>query len=303
MPPLLIAVDLLQPSPPIESSLHLMPFPLAHIRHRSMGLADHPGLGPLRMTVRAQETTSTVTFASVAVRMNATWNGSFLATLLATEEGPIHGDPLLPDIWTFHASHLRITRSGSLHRGHLRHPRNDSLQEGHPLQSEWDSLLTHNTRSDSPHGGHLRHPRSDSLPKGHPHQSEWDSLLTQGLAHPGDPFLGILALQGHAPPGIPSLQREVPLLLKEDVMSQEIQSLLSSITHLELRLVSLLKRDPIHGLLLPILLLLRGKIEKRMIPLYQQQLRQWLTSLCEVFLKPRPLQPILHLDLLIFRPR
>ena len=171
MPPLLIAVDLLQPSPPIESSLHLMPFPLAHIRHRSMDLANHPGLGPLRMTARGQETTSAVTFASVAVRMNATWNGSFLATLLATEEGPVHGDPLLPDIWTFHASHLR-------------------------------------------------HPRSNSLPKGHPHQSEWDSLLTQGLAHPGDPFLGILVLQGHAPPGIPSLQREVTLLLKEDVMSR-----------------------------------------------------------------------------------
>ena len=98
MPPLLIAVDLLQPSPPIESSLHLMPFPLVHIRHRSMDLADHPGLGSLRMTVRVQETTSAVTFASVAVRKNATWNSSFLATLLATVEGPVHGDPLLPDI-------------------------------------------------------------------------------------------------------------------------------------------------------------------------------------------------------------
>ena len=254
------------------------------------------------MTALAQETPLAVTLASVAVRMNATWNGSFLATLLATEEGPVLGNRLLPDIWTFQASHLRLTRSGSLHRGHLRHHGNDSLQEGHPLQSECDSLLTHNSRSDSPHGGHLRHLRSDSPQRGHPHQSEWDSLPTQGLAHPGDPFLGILVLQGHAHPGIPSLQREVPLLLKEDVTSREIQSLLSSITHLDLRLGSLLKRGPIHGLLLPILLLLRGKTKKLMRPLYQRRLRLWWTSSCEVFLKPRPPRPIPHLDLLIFRP-
>ena len=166
MSPLLIAVDLLQLSPPIESSLHLMSLPLVLIRHRSMDLADQPGLGPLRMTARAQETPSAVTLASVAVRMNATWNGSFLATLLATEEGPVLGNPLLPDIWTFQASHLRLTRSGSLHRGHLRHHGNDSLQEGHPLQSECDSLLTHNSRSDSPHGGHLRHPQKRFASKG-----------------------------------------------------------------------------------------------------------------------------------------
>ena len=303
MSPLLIAVDLLQPSLPIESSLHLMPLPLVLIRHRSMDLADQTGLGPLRMTARAQETPSAVTLASVAVRMNATWNGSFLATLLPTEEGPVFGNRLLPDIWTFQASHLRLTRSGSLHRGHLRHHGNDSLQEGHPLQSECDSLLTHHTRSDSPHGGHLRLLKSDSPPRGHPHLSEWDSLLTQGLAHPGDPFLGILALQGHAPPGIPSFQREVPLLLNEDVTSREIQSLLSSITHLGLRLGSLLKRDPIHGLLLPILLLLRGKTKKLMRPLYQRRSRLGWTSSCEVFLKPRPPRPTPHLDRLIFRPR
>ena len=62
-------------------------------------------------------------------------------------------------------------------------------------------------RSDSPHGGHLCLPRSDSPQRGHPHLSEWDLLQTQGLAPPGDPFLGIHALQGHAPPGIPSLHR------------------------------------------------------------------------------------------------
>ena len=88
MSPLLIAVDLLQPSPPIEWSLHLMSLPLVLIRHRSMDLADQTGLGPLCMTARAQETPSAVTLASVAVRMNATWNGSFLAMLPATEEGP-----------------------------------------------------------------------------------------------------------------------------------------------------------------------------------------------------------------------
>ena len=101
--------------------------------------------------------------------------------------------------------------------------------------------------------------RSPSPQRGHPHLSEWDSLQTQDLAPPGDPFLGILALQGHAPPGIPSLQREVPLPLNDDAMSRGIQSLLSNITHLELRLGSLLKRDPIHGLLLPALLLLRER--------------------------------------------
>ena len=224
MLPLLIVVDHLQPSPPIESSLHLMLFPFVQIRHRSMDLADHPGLGPLRMTVRVRGTTTAVIFATVAVRKNATWNDSFLATLLATVEGPVHGDPLLPAIWNLHGSHLHNTRC-------------DSLQEGHPLQSEWASLLT------------------------------------QGLVHPGDPFLGILVLQGHAPPGFPSLQGEVPLLPRDVVMSRETQPPLNSNTHLELRLVRLLKRDPIRGPLLPILLLLREKIEKLMIPLYQHQLR------------------------------
>ena len=93
-------------------------------------------------------------------------------------------------------------------------------------------------RSDSPHGGHLRLPRSDSPQRGHPHLSEWDSLQTQGLAPPGDPFLGIHALQGHAPPGIPSLQREVPLPLNDDAMSWETPSLLINITHLDLELFS-----------------------------------------------------------------
>ena len=60
MLPLRIAVDLLQPSPPIESSLHLMLIPFVQIRHRSMDLACHPGLGPLLKTVRVQGTTTAV---------------------------------------------------------------------------------------------------------------------------------------------------------------------------------------------------------------------------------------------------
>ena len=144
-------MDLLQPSPPIESSLHLMLFPLVQIRHRSMDLADHPGLGPLRMTVRVQGTTTAVIFATVAVRKNTTWNDSFLATPLATVEGPVHGDPLLPDIWNFRGSHLRNTRCDSLHGAHLRNTRCDSLQEGHPLQSEWASLLTQGLFSQETH--------------------------------------------------------------------------------------------------------------------------------------------------------
>ena len=95
MLPLRIAVDLLQPSPPIESSLHLMLIPFVQIRHRSMDLACHPGLGPFLKTVRVQGTTTAVTFVTVAVRKNSIWNNSFLATRLATVEGPVHGDPLL----------------------------------------------------------------------------------------------------------------------------------------------------------------------------------------------------------------
>ena len=49
--------------------------------------------------------------------------------------------------------------------------------------------------------------------------------------------------------------------------------LLDGSIHLELRLVRLLLRDPIRGLLLPILILLREKIGKLMTPLCQPQLR------------------------------
>ena len=216
MLPLRIAVDLLQPSHPIESSLHLMLIPFVQIHHRSMDLACHPGLGPLLKTVCVQGTTTAVTFVTVAVRKNAIWNDPFLATRLVAVEGPVPGDPLLPDNWNFHGSHLR------------------------------------NTRCDSHQGGHLRNTRCDSHQEGHPLQSEWASLLTQGLVLARDPFLGILVLQGLAPQGIPSLQEEVPLLPKDVVMSRGTQSPLDDNTHLELRLVRLLLRDPIRGPLLPI---------------------------------------------------
>ena len=163
---------------------------------------------------------------------------------------------------------MHHTRSDSPLGGHLRLLRSDSPHGGRLLR----------LRSDSLHGVHLRLPRSDSPQRGHPHLSEWDSLQTQGLAPPGDPFLGIHALQGHAPPGIPSLQREVPLPLNDDAMSREIQSLLINITHLELRLESLLKGDPIHDLRLPTLLLLRERKRKLMRPLCHRRSRLWSTS-------------------------
>ena len=95
MLPLRIAVDHLQPSPPIASSLHRMLIPFVHIRHRSMALACHPGLGPLSRPFAFKGATTAVIFVTVAVRKNAFWNASFLATRLATVEGPVHRDPLL----------------------------------------------------------------------------------------------------------------------------------------------------------------------------------------------------------------
>ena len=96
--PLPIALDRRQPSPPIESPLHLVSLPLVLIRHRSVDLTAQTGLGPLRMTARVRGTPSAVILAPVAVRMNATRNEPFLATPLPTEEGPVIGIRLLPDI-------------------------------------------------------------------------------------------------------------------------------------------------------------------------------------------------------------
>ena len=78
-------------------------------------------------------------------------------------------------------------------------------------------------RGASPHGGPCRLLKGVSPPRGHPHLSEWDSLQSQDLALPGDPFLGILALQD-APPGTSSLYREVPLRPNEDAMRRETPS-------------------------------------------------------------------------------
>ena len=208
-------------------------------------------------------------------------------------------------------------RSGSLRRGRILRQGNVSLLEGHPLLSEGASLLTLHSRSDSPlggplrllksdslhggplrllksdsphggrlltlksdspHGGHLRLPRGASPQRGHPHPSEWDSLQKQGLAPPGDPFLGSHVLQDRTPPGIPPLQREVPLPLNDDAMSRVTLSLLITITHLELRLESLLKGDPIQDHLLTTLPRLHGRRRKLMRPQCHRRLRLWLTS-------------------------
>ena len=136
----------------------------------------------LLKTVRVQGTTTAVTFVTVAVRKNAIWNDSFLATRLATVEGPVHGDHLLLNDWNFsqesHSQHqMRFAsrRSPSQHqmrfasRGSPSPGEWDSHQGGHPLQSEWDSHQ-----------------------EGHPLQSEWDSLLppstANGIRFKGVPF-------------------------------------------------------------------------------------------------------------------
>ena len=116
-----------------------------------------------------------------------------------------------------HGAPSRLLRSASHHGGYRR-------------------LL----RRASPHGGHLRLLRGASPPRGHPHISKWDSLQSQDLALPGDPFIGIFALQD-APPGASSLYREVPLRPNEDAMRRETLSPLNRSTHLELHPKSPLK--------------------------------------------------------------
>ena len=66
-----VAVDVLHPSPPIESSLHpMLIIPFVQIRHLSIDLACPPGLGLPLKTVRVQGTTTAVTIVTVAVRKN-----------------------------------------------------------------------------------------------------------------------------------------------------------------------------------------------------------------------------------------
>ena len=152
------------------------------------------------------------------------------------------------DDYSGHHRHSRRSQERYLERfvssaapSHGRRPRS----RGPLLLNDWNSQ-----------GSHLRNRGCDSHQEGHPLQSEWASLLTQGLVPARDPFQGILLLQGHAPQGIPSLQGEVLLLPNDNVLNRGTQIPLDGSIHLELRLVRLLLRDPIRGLLLPILILL-----------------------------------------------
>ena len=182
--------------------------------------------------------------------------------------GPRHGGPsrLLRGA-SPHDGPSRLLRGSSPHGGPRRLLRGASPHGGpHRL-----------LRNVLPHGGPRLLLRGASPPRGHPLLSVWHSLQAQDLALPGDPFLGILVLRD-APPGNPSLQREVPLHLNDDVMRRETQSPLHISTHHEPRLESPHKRDPIHGLLLLALLLLREKRRKLMRSPYQLQSRPWWIS-------------------------
>ena len=132
-------------------------------------------------------------------------------------------------------------------------------------------------RGASPHGRPRRLPRGASPPRGHLLLSVWQAIQAQDLALPGDPFLGILILL-NAPPGNPSLQREVPLHLKDNVMRRETQSPLHLSTHHEPLRESPRRRDPIHGLLLLARLLLREKRRRLMKSPFQLRSRPWWIS-------------------------
>ena len=238
--------------------------------------------------------------ASVAVRTNATSSESLLATPLHTEGDPVPGSHTLLGNWTSPASPLRLT----IHRytddpppgGHRRLGGPSRLRgvspHGGPLR-----LL----RGASPHREPLRLPRGASPPRGHLLLSVWQAIQAQDLALPRDPFLGVLSLL-NAPPGNPSLQREVPLHRKDDVMRRETQSPLHLSTHLELLRESPRRRDPTHGLLLAQLLLQERRRKLMKLP-FQPRSRPWWSLLKLIFLMPSPPRPINLLDLSIFRPR
>ena len=325
MLPLRIAVDLLQPSPPIESSLHLMLIPFVQIRHRSMDLACHPGLGPLLKIVRVQRTTTAVTFVTVAVRKNAIWNDSFLATRLATVEGPVHGDHLLLKDWNFHRSHIRNTRCYSHQEGHPLQEngirtKGVTLSKANRIRIKRVTLSRANrirfslppqrmgfSSRESPSQQRMefasRGPPSpkqmgfpprgspspsewDSHQEGHPLQSEWDSLLAPGLVAARDPFQGIL-LQGHATQGIHFLQRASPLCLSEWDSLQEI--LLLPNDNVLSRGTQILLDDGIHSELRLVRLQLRdpsrGLLPPILIHLYDK-IRKLKTPLCQPQLRP-----------------
>ena len=151
MLPLRIAVDLLQPSPPIESSLHLMLIPFVQIRHRSMDLAYHPGLGPLPDRSRSRNDYSRSSSSQLLFART-------LSERFVSSDAPSHsrgprsrGFPS-PKHWSFsRESHsqpqMRFAsrRSPSQHQmlfasSELPSPREWTLHHGgHPLQSEWHS--------------------------------------------------------------------------------------------------------------------------------------------------------------------
>ena len=236
--------------------------------------------------------------ASVAV-LNATSSESLLATPLPTVADPVPGNLTFGN-WTSPASPLRLTvhlRRGNPPPGGHRHL-------GGPLR-----LL----RGESPHGGPIRllrgmhHrepprlPRGESPPRGHLRLSVLQSIQPKVLPLPRDPFLGVLSLKDVSP-GNPSLQGEVPLLQKDDVMRRETQSPLHLTTHLELLQESPRRRDHTHGLLLVQLPLpeRRKKLTKLQ---FQPRLRPWLNLSRRIFLMPSPPRPRSPLGPSTFRPR
>ena len=182
------------------------------------------------------------------------------------------------DDYSGHLRHSRRSQERYLERfvpsdapSHSRRPRSRGSPSPRQLEFSRESPSQHQMRFASRRSPSQHQMRFASRRSPSPKQMSFAS--DTGPSSSRSPFLGILVLHGHAPQGIPSLQGEVPLLPKDVVMSRGTQSPLDGNTHLELRLVRLLLRDPIRGPLLPILLLLREKIGKLMIPLCQHQLR------------------------------
>ena len=232
--------------------------------------------------------------ASVAV-LNATSSESLIATPLPTVADPVPGNLTFLGNWTSPASPLRLT----IHRCRDDPPPGGHRHLGGPLR-----LL----RGASPHGGPLcllrgpshhreppRLPRGASPPRGHLRLSVLQAIQAKGLPLPRDPFLGVLSLKD-VTPGNPSLQREVPLHQKDDVMRRETQSPLHLSTHLELLHESPHRRDPTHGLLLVQLLLPERRKKLTKLP-FQPRLRPWWNLLRIIFLMPSPPRPRSPLDL------
>ena len=169
-----------------------------------------------------------------------------------------------------HGGPLRLLRAASPHGRPLRLLRGATPHGGPPSPVQRPVA---SWRTPSPTQRRVAS-RLTPPPRGHLLLSMWQALQAQDLALPGDPFLGILVLR-NAPPGNPSLQREVPLHLKDNVMRRETQSPLHLSTHHEPLLESPHRRDPIHGLLLLALLLLREKRRRLMKSPFQLRSRPW----------------------------